>query len=51
MIKIIGYILIALALIFVSFGFLILIEYLRYFKRKIVLRLRNKLKSEVPKND
>lgn len=36
--------------IFALFGFLILIEYLRYFKRKIVLRLRCKLKNEVSDN-
>ena len=51
MIKILGYIIIAAIAIFAIFGFLILIEYLKYFKRKIVIRLNSKLRVEVPKND
>lgn len=43
MIKVLGWIIVITICIFALFGFLILIEYLRYYKRKIVLRLRSKL--------
>ena len=43
MIKILGFIFIAFIVIFALFGVLIVIEYLRYFKRKIVLQLNSKL--------
>ena len=45
MITLISFLLYALIFIFSIFGFLILIEYLKYFKRKIVLNLRYKLNS------
>ena len=45
MIKILGYLIIVAIVILAIFGFLIMIEYLRYFKRKIVLKLRLKLKN------
>lgn len=49
--KILGYLFIILVVIFAIFGFLILIEYLKYFKRKIVLKLNSKLHKEVSNND
>ena len=49
--KLIGYLIIALICIFAFFGFLIVIEYLKYFKRKIVIKLNSKLHKGVSKND
>lgn len=49
--KILGYLFLILICIFAIFGFLILIEYLKYFKRKIVLKLKYKLNTEVKSND
>lgn len=36
--------------VFAIFGVLIAIEYLRYYKRKIVLKLNSKLNNEVKPN-
>lgn len=49
--KILGYIIIIFIAVFAFFGLLICIEYLKYFKRKIVLKLNSKLHKEVLKND
>lgn len=49
--KILGYIIIIFIAVFSFFGLLICIEYLKYFKRKIVLNLNSKLHKEVSNND
>ena len=54
MIKLLSFIAIIFIVVFSIFVLLICIEYLRYFKRKIVLNLRlkiNKQSDEVAKND
>lgn len=45
MIKLLGYLIIIAIIIFAVFGFLILLEYLKYFKRRIFLKLDLKLKK------
>lgn len=47
--KIILYIFLVFLCVFALFGLLICIEYLKYYKRKIVLKLRDKLDKEVKK--
>lgn len=49
--KILGYIFIIFIVVFAFFGLMICVEYLKYFKRKIVLRLRCKLAKEVSPDD
>ena len=49
--KIIGYLLIIIFVILAFFGFLIGIEYLKYFRRKVALKLKLKLDNEVSNND
>ena len=49
--KILVYIIIIFIAVFAFFGLLICIEYLKYFKRKIVLKLNSKLHKEVSNND
>ena len=51
MIKLLGWVIIIFIVVFAFFGLLICIEYLRYFKRKIVLRLNDKLCAEVVEDD
>lgn len=46
MIKILSIFFSILLVILGIFGFLILLEYLKYYKRKIVLRLREKLRKD-----
>lgn len=51
MIKLLGWVIIIFIVVFAFFGLLICIEYLRYFKRKIALRLNDKLCAKVVKDD
>lgn len=51
MIKILYFLILVLVVILALFGFLILIEYLRYYKRKIVLKLRYTLSTETKSDD
>lgn len=43
MIKLLLWVIVMFAVVFAFFGLLICIEYLKYFKRKIVLQLNSKL--------
>lgn len=47
--KIILYIILVFVVVFSFFGLLMCIEYLKYWKRKLVLKLRLKLTKEVKK--